>query len=37
MTSFLGYDIGAQHSDTKIARGRRSVNGAIGLRAPPQR
>ncbi|MBL7499048.1 RNA-directed DNA polymerase [Frankia sp. CNm7] len=33
---FLGYDIVAQHSDTKIARGRRSVNGAIGLRVPPE-
>ncbi|ABW09889.1 hypothetical protein Franean1_0424 [Parafrankia sp. EAN1pec] len=33
---FLGYDIVAQHSDTKITRGRRAVNGAIGLRVPPE-
>lgn len=32
---FLGYHIVAQHSDTKITRGRRAVNGAIGLRIPP--
>jgi hypothetical protein len=32
---FLGYRIVAQHSDTKITRGRRAVNGAIGLRIPP--
>jgi group II intron reverse transcriptase/maturase len=31
---FLGYDIRTQHSDTKITRGRRSVNGAIGLFVP---
>src|SRR3954465_7357243 len=31
---FLGYDIRAQHSDTKITRGRRAVNGAIGLLVP---
>jgi group II intron reverse transcriptase/maturase len=31
---FLGYEIRAQHSDTKITRGRRSVNGAIGLFVP---
>src|SRR5229473_4517729 len=28
---FLGYEIRAQHSDTKITRRRRAVNGAIGL------
>ncbi|MGP4104513.1 reverse transcriptase domain-containing protein [Nonomuraea sp. KM90] len=31
---FLGYDIRAQHSDTKISRNRRAVNGAIGLFVP---
>lgn len=31
---FLGYEIRAQHSDTKITRGRRAVNGAIGLFVP---
>jgi group II intron reverse transcriptase/maturase len=31
---FLGYEIKAQHSDTKITRGRRAVNGAIGLFVP---
>lgn len=31
---FLGYEIRAQHSDTKITRNRRSVNGAIGLFVP---
>jgi group II intron reverse transcriptase/maturase len=31
---FLGYDIKAQHSNTKITRGRRAVNGAIGLFVP---
>ena len=31
---FLGYEIKAQHADTKIARGRRSVNGVIGLFVP---
>ena len=31
---FLGYDIRAQHSDVKITRGRRAVNGAIGLFVP---
>jgi group II intron reverse transcriptase/maturase len=31
---FLGYDIKVQHSDTKIARGRRSVNAMIGLFVP---
>jgi group II intron reverse transcriptase/maturase len=31
---FLGYEIKAQHSDTKITRCRRAVNGAIGLFVP---
>jgi group II intron reverse transcriptase/maturase len=31
---FLGYEIRAQHSNTKITRGRRAVNGAIGLFVP---
>jgi group II intron reverse transcriptase/maturase len=31
---FLGYEIRAQHSDTKITRNRRAVNGAIGLFVP---
>jgi group II intron reverse transcriptase/maturase len=31
---FLGYGIRAQHSDTKITRNRRAVNGAIGLFVP---
>jgi hypothetical protein len=31
---FLGYEIRAQHADTKITRGRRAVNGAIGLFVP---
>ena len=31
---FLGYEIIAQHGDHKITRGRRSVNGTIGLRVP---
>lgn len=33
---FLGYEIRAQHSDTKITRNRRVVNGAIGLFVPRQ-
>jgi group II intron reverse transcriptase/maturase len=33
---FLGYDITAQHSSTKITRNRRSVNGKIALRVPPE-
>ena len=33
---FLGYDIIAQHSSTKITRNRRSVNGRIALRVPPE-
>ena len=32
---FLGYDITIQHSHTKITGGRRSVNGTIALRVPP--
>ena len=32
---FLGYDITVQHSNTKITSGRRSVNGKIALRVPP--
>jgi hypothetical protein len=31
---FLGYEIKAQHSDVKITRRRRAVNGAIGLFVP---
>jgi group II intron reverse transcriptase/maturase len=31
---FLGYEIRAQRSDTKITRRRRAVNGAIGLFVP---
>jgi group II intron reverse transcriptase/maturase len=31
---FLGYEIKAQHSNTKITRGRRAINGAIGLFVP---
>ncbi|MGH3318988.1 MAG: group II intron reverse transcriptase/maturase [Streptosporangiaceae bacterium] len=31
---FLGYEIKAQHADTKITQGRRTVNGAIGLFVP---
>jgi hypothetical protein len=34
---FLGYEIKAQHSDTKITRNRRAVNGAIGLFVPRDR
>jgi hypothetical protein len=33
---FLGYDITVQHSSTKITRSRRSVNGKIALRVPPE-
>jgi len=33
---FLGYDITVQHNDTKITRGRRSANGIIVLRVPPE-
>jgi group II intron reverse transcriptase/maturase len=32
---FLGYDILVQHCNTKITGGRRSVNGIIALRVPP--
>ncbi|GGV50282.1 hypothetical protein GCM10010245_79100 [Streptomyces spectabilis] len=32
---FLGYDITVLHNDRKISGRRRSVNGTIGLRAPP--
>ena len=32
---FLGYDITIQRSHTKITGGRRSVNGTIALRVPP--
>src|SRR5258705_9553704 len=32
---FLGYNIIVQHSSTKITRNRRSVNGRIALRVPP--
>jgi group II intron reverse transcriptase/maturase len=31
---FLGYELRAQRADTKITRGRRAVNGAIGLFVP---
>ena len=31
---FLGYEIRAQHANTKNTRGRRAVNGAIGLFVP---
>lgn len=31
---FLGYDLKAQHCDTKIAAGRRGLNGTMGLRIP---
>lgn len=32
---FLGYEISVQHSNTRITNGRRSVNGRIALRVPP--
>jgi group II intron reverse transcriptase/maturase len=32
---FLGYHVTVQHSSTKISNGRRSVNGKIALRVPP--
>ena len=32
---FLGYNIIVQHAETKITSGRRSVNGTIALRVPP--
>ncbi|MGH3547867.1 MAG: hypothetical protein ACRDQU_07080 [Pseudonocardiaceae bacterium] len=31
---FLGYEITVQHNNRKITRGRRAVNGIIGLRVP---
>lgn len=31
---FLGYEIRAQHNDTKVTGGRRSVNGVVGLFVP---
>ena len=32
---FLGYDISVRHCNTKITNGRRSANGKIALRVPP--
>jgi group II intron reverse transcriptase/maturase len=32
---FLGYDITVQHDNTKLTRGRRSANGNIALKVPP--
>jgi group II intron reverse transcriptase/maturase len=32
---FLGYHVIVQHCDTKLTRGRRSANGRIALRVPP--
>ena len=32
---YLGYEIIAQHGDSKITAGQRSVNGKIALRVPP--
>jgi hypothetical protein len=32
---FLGYNIIVQHCDTKLTRGRRTANGTIALRVPP--
>ena len=31
---FLGYEVTVQHGNRKIVRGRRAVNGSIGLRVP---
>jgi group II intron reverse transcriptase/maturase len=31
---FLGYEITVQHSDTRLAKGRRSVNGKVSLHVP---
>jgi hypothetical protein len=31
---FLGYEITVQHTNTRVTRGRRATNGAIGLRVP---
>jgi group II intron reverse transcriptase/maturase len=33
---FLGYQVTVQHSSTKISNGRRSANGIIALRVPPE-
>jgi hypothetical protein len=33
---FLGYDITAQHCNTRLTKGRRSANGRIALLAPPE-
>ncbi len=33
---FLGYNIVVQHSNDRITRGRRSVNGVVGLRVPEE-
>jgi len=33
---FLGYDITVQHCDTKLTGGRRTANGKIALRVPPE-
>jgi hypothetical protein len=32
---FLGYDITVQHDAHQLTRGRRAINGQIGLRVPP--
>lgn len=32
---FLGYHVIVQHCDTKLTRGRRTVNGKVALRVPP--
>jgi hypothetical protein len=32
---FLGYDITVRYSSTKVTRGRRTVNGGVALRVPP--
>jgi len=32
---YLGYEIITQHADDKVTRGRRSINGPIALRVPP--
>ena len=34
LARFLGYEITAQHSSTKLTGGRRTVNGKIALRVP---
>jgi group II intron reverse transcriptase/maturase len=33
---FLGYDIVVQHGNDRVTRGRRSVNGVVGLRVPEE-